>query len=294
MVSIIVAKMATVNEQSAGGSSASIRVGVVQSCAVDNLDANVEALRRQIHEAARQGATLIALPEACEFLHPDNEAFRRHAQPLGQNKAAAALAEAAREVKAWLLVGSLSVRADEGNLANRSVLFGPEGDIRATYDKIHLFDAAPGAKESFESRIYQRGHTAVVADIGAARIGLTICYDVRFPQLYRALAQNGAQILAVPSAFMKITGEAHWHTLMRARAIENGCFVIAPAQCGSPHKGRESYGHSLIVNPWGEVMADAGLEPAVLVADLDLAEVDKARRRIPSLSQNFDFDVASL
>jgi len=268
-----------------------LRVGVVQNCAVPDADANVAGLRRQIREAAAQGARFISLPEACEFLHPDNQAFGRHARPLGECPAAAALAEAAREAGAWLLVGSLSVRAANGKLSNRSVLFSPQGEIRATYDKINLFDAAPGEKESLESRLYERGATAFVVDIGAAKLGLSICYDLRFPQLYRALARAGAQILMVPSAFMQITGEAHWHTLLRARAIETGCFVLAPAQCGIPHEGRASYGHSLIVNPWGEIVADAGVDPAVIVADLDLAQVNEARRRIPSITQEFDFKV---
>lgn len=276
--------MATVNE-------CSIRLGVVQNCAGTDRGKNLQGLVRQIREAAQGGAKLIATPEACEFLHPDNEAFFHQAKPLERNEAASALAQAARDAGAWLLVGSLSVRTDEKALANRSILFAPDGSVRATYDKIHLFDAAPGEKPSVESRVYKRGFTAVVADIGPAKLGMTVCYDLRFPHLYRTLAQAGARILAVPSAFMKVTGEAHWHTLLRARAIENGCFVIAPAQCGVPHEGRESYGHSLVVNPWGEVMADAGVEPGVVFADLVLAEVDEARRRIPSLLQNFDFRV---
>ncbi|HYC38591.1 MAG TPA: carbon-nitrogen hydrolase family protein [Usitatibacter sp.] len=270
-----------------------LRVAVVQSCATPDLQANLADLTKRIREAGQAGAQLIALPEACEFLHPENAEFRRHAG-AAENPALATMAAAAREARAWLLVGSLSVRADAANLANRSYLLSAEGAVHATYDKIHLFDAAVEKKESLESRIYKRGDTAVVADIGLARIGLTVCYDLRFPHLYRALASHGAQVLAVPSAFMKVTGEAHWHTLLRARAIETGCFVIAPAQCGSPHEGRESYGHSLIVNPWGEVLADAGLEPGVIVADLDLAEVERARRRIASLSHNFDFKVVTV
>ncbi len=273
--------------------SKTLRVAVVQNCATPDHDANIAGLRAQIREAAGQGARLIALPEACEFLHPDNEAFGRHARALEEAPASAQMAEAARESAAWILVGSLSVRAANGKLANRSVLYSPQGDIRATYDKINLFDAAPGEKESLESRLYERGKTAFVVDIGAAKLGLSICYDLRFPQLYRALARAGAQILAVPSAFMQITGEAHWHTLLRARAIETGCFVLAPAQCGSPHVGRESYGHSLIVNPWGEIVADAGTEPGIVVADLDLAQVTEARRRIPSITQEFDFKVVT-
>jgi predicted amidohydrolase len=268
-----------------------LRVAVVQNRATPDAAANLAFLREQISRAALAGAELIALPEACEFLHPDNAEFGRHARPVAEHPAALALGEAARLAKAWLLVGSLSVRGESGKLANRSILFGPAGEIRATYDKINLFDAAPGEKESLESRLYQRGETARVVDIGLATLGLSICYDLRFPQLYRALAQAGAQVLAIPSAFMKITGEAHWHTLVRARAIETGCFVLAPAQCGQPHEGRESYGHSLVVDPWGEVIAEAGTEPATLVADLDLAQVARARRRIPSITQNYDFKV---
>ena len=248
--------MFSVNTDSSGDSS--LRVAIVQNCATPDTEATVEGRRRQIREAASQGAQLIALPEACEFLHPDNGAFDRHARSLDDHPAALALADEARRAAAWLLVGSLSVRAGSGRLANRSVLVSPRGVVHAIYDKINLFDAAPGETESLESRIYERGRTARVVDIGAARLGLSICYDLRFPALYRALAQAGAQILAVPSAFMQVTGEAHWHVLLRARAIETGCFVIAPAQCGRPHEGRQSFGHSLIVAPWGDVLADAG------------------------------------
>lgn len=271
-----------------------LRVGLVQSCATPDFPANMAALERMVREAAAQGARFIALPEACEFLHPDNERFFAHAKRLEENTALAGLAKVAREAGAWLLIGSLSVRVDDKTLANRSILLTPQGEVRATYDKIHLFDAAPGEKPSVESRIYKRGDKAVVVDIGAARIGLSVCYDLRFPHLYRKLAAAGAEVLLVPSAFMQVTGEAHWHTLLRARAIETGCFVLAPAQCGTPHAGRESFGHTLAVSPWGEVIADLGREPGVAVLDLDLAEVEKARRRIPSLSQNFDFTVEAL
>lgn len=268
-----------------------LRVAIVQSCASPDARATVERLREQILSAALAGARLVALPEACEFLHPDNAAFEQHAQPPAQHAAVRELAAAARSAAVWLLAGSLSVRADSGKLANRCFLFAPDGSVHATYDKINLFDAAPGEKESLESRLYQRGRIARVVDLGAVRLGLSICYDVRFPQLYRALAQAGAQILVVPSAFMQVTGAAHWHVLLRARAIETGCFVIAPAQCGSPHEGRASYGHSLIVGPWGDVLAEAGTEPAVLVADLDLTQIGRARRRIPSIHQQHPFEV---
>ncbi|MFT3816465.1 MAG: carbon-nitrogen hydrolase family protein [Rubrivivax sp.] len=282
--------MVSVNSN-ADSKAATLRVALVQNCATPDAAATVEGLRGQIRSAAAQGAQLIALPEACEFLHPDNEVFQRHARPVPAHPAAAALAQEAKAAQAWLLVGSLSVRADNGRLANRSMLISPRGEVHASYDKIHLFDAAPGEKESLESRIYERGARARVVDIGPVRLGLSICYDLRFPHLYRALAQAGAQILAVPSAFMQVTGAAHWHVLLRARAIETGCFVIAPAQCGVPHAGRESYGHSLVVGPWGEVLVDAGTEPAVVVADLDLAEIAKARRQIPSIHQQYAFQV---
>lgn len=268
-----------------------LRVGLVQSCATPDFRANLAALERLTREAAAAGARFIALPEACEFLHPDNQQFFAQARRPEENEALARMASLARELEAWVLVGSLSVRVDERTLANRSMLLSPQGEVRATYDKIHLFDAAPGEKPSVESRLYRRGNRAVVVDIGVARLGLSVCYDLRFPHLYRALASHGAEILLVPSAFMKVTGEAHWHTLLRARAIENGCFVLAPAQCGTPHEGRESFGHSLAVAPWGEVLADAGLAPGIAVVDLDLAEVEKARRRIPSLTQDFEFTV---
>lgn len=270
-----------------------LRVAVIQSCASPDSAATLERLRTQIRTATLAGAQLIALPEACEFLHPDNLAFEAHARPPAEHPAVQALSQAAREASAWLLAGSLSVRAHNGKLANRSFVFTPAGEVQATYDKINLFDAAPGEKENLESRVYERGGIARVVDLGLARVGLSICYDLRFPQLYRALAQAGAQLLAVPAAFMQVTGEAHWHALLRARAIETGCFVVAAAQCGVPHAGRASYGHSLVVGPWGDVLAEAGTEPCVLVVDLDLTQIAKARRRIPSIHQDYSFEVVA-
>jgi deaminated glutathione amidase len=286
---IIVANMSSVKPSATGA----LRLAVIQSCASPDTLQTLEGLRSQIQTAAQAGAQVIALPEACEFLHPDtdNAAFELHARPPAEHPAVLALTAAARDTRAWLLVGSLSVRAESGKLANRSFVLSPTGEVHATYDKINLFDAAPGETENLESRVYARGTTARVVDLGLARVGLSICYDVRFPQLYRALAQAGAQILAVPAAFMQVTGEAHWHALLRARAIETGCFVVAAAQCGVPHAGRASYGHSLVVNPWGEVLAEAAQEPCVLIVDLDLAETTQARRRIPSIHQNYGFEV---
>lgn len=272
--------------------TARLRVGLIQSCATPDPVHNVQSVVAQIHEAASKGARLVALPEAFDFLHPDNTQFSEYAKPVGEHQAVLRVQAVARDLSIWILIGSVTVRAESGRLANRSLVISPAGDIRAAYDKIHLFDASPGAKASTESNIYDRGKKAIVVRADDATLGLSICYDLRFPHLYRSLAQNGANVLAVPSAFMVVTGKVHWHTLLRARAIETGCFVIAPAQCGVPHTGRESFGHSLIVNPWGEIMAEAGLAEAVIVADLNLDEVGEARLRIPSLTQNFEFTVS--
>jgi predicted amidohydrolase len=202
----------------------------------------------------------------------------------------------ADELKAWLLVGSLAIKLPgESRLANRSYLIDSTGAIVATYDKIHMFDVNLANGETFrESRTYRPGDRAVVAATPWGTLGMTVCYDVRFPYLYRSVAHAGARLIAVPSAFTRRTGEAHWHILLRARAIETGCFVVAPAQCGDHEDGRKSYGHSLIVGPWGEVIADGGEAPGVVVAELDLAEVDKARSMIPSLTHDRSYPVPEL
>jgi predicted amidohydrolase len=192
-----------------------------------------------------------------------------------------------------LHIGSLAVLATPERAANRSFLIGPDGQVIASYDKIHMFDIDLGNGESYrESANYQPGETAVIADLPWGRIGLTICYDVRFPALYRALAESGASFLTVPSAFTRKTGEAHWHTLLRARAIENGCFVFAAAQGGLHENQRETYGHSLIIDPWGVVLAEAGTEPGVVMARIDPAKVESARRSVPSLQHGHRFSVA--
>ena len=184
-----------------------------------------------------------------------------------------------------LLIGSLAIRADAGKCANRSYLIRPDGEVAARYDKIHMFDVQLNAGNIYrESDSYAAGGAAIVADVPAAKLGMSVCYDVRFPELFRQLAMAGAQIIAVPAAFTRITGEAHWHILLRARAIETGCFVIAPAQAGKHQDGRETYGHSLIIDPWGEILAEGGTEPGVISATLDLAKVDEVRGKIPSLS----------
>lgn len=201
--------------------------------------------------------------------------------------------ELARELNIHLHIGSLALRASPDRAVNRSFLIGPDGAILASYDKIHMFDIDLGNGESYrESANYQPGETAVISDLPWGRIGLTICYDVRFPALYRALAESGASFLAVPAAFTKPTGEAHWHVLLRARAIENGCFVFAAAQGGLHENKRETFGHSLIIDPWGKVLAEGGIEPGFVMARIDPAEVTKARGKIPSLQHGRRFTVA--
>src|SRR5690606_37984132 len=196
----------------------------------------------------------------------------------------------AKELSVTLLIGSIAVRLEAPKCANRSFLIGPDGQIIARYDKIHMFDVQLNAGNVYrESESFAAGGEAVVAPLPAGALGMTVCYDVRFPNLYRQLALSGATIIAVPAAFTRITGEAHWHILLRSRAIETGCFVIAPAQGGRHEDGRETYGHSLIIDPWGEILAEAGADPGVITATLDQAKVEEARARIPSLDHARDF-----
>ena len=191
-----------------------------------------------------------------------------------------------------MLVGSLAIKVSETKTANRSFLLDPNGRVAARYDKIHLFDTDPGSGESYrESNTVEGGHRAVLAGTPWGKIGLTICYDLRFPRLYRRLAKAGAFLIAAPSAFTETTGKAHWRVLLRARAIENGCFMIAPAQGGAHANGRRTYGHSLIVGPWGDVLAEGGVDPGIIVADIDPGEAAAARARVPSLQHDRPFDL---
>lgn len=266
-----------------------LRVACVQVCAGDNAEDNVLRALREIRLAAQAGAQFITLPEAVDYLDADFERTREYAQTEPSHAALSAFSAVASELGTWLLVGSLTMRDDDGELVNRSLLLSPQGEVVCRYDKIHLFDALPGSSSFTESRLYKRGQHARLHDMPWGALGLSICYDVRFPHLFRGLAQAGAAMIAIPAAFMKVTGEAHWHTLVRARAIETGCFVIAPAQCGHHYGERYSFGHSLIVDPWGTVLADAGENPGFIIADLDLALVDQSRTRIPSLHQDREF-----
>ena len=243
-----------------------------------------------IREAHKSGAQFIATPENTGLMAPDGGAKLEKTFPEKDDKALPQFAGLAEELGIWLLVGSLGIKVSEGKTANRSYLIGPNGRISARYDKIHLFDVNLPSGETYrESNTVAPGAEAVVASLPWGRLGLSVCYDLRFPQLYRTLAKNGAEILTVPSAFTETTGKAHWHVLLRARAIENGCFVVAPAQGGTHANGRKTYGHSLIVGPWGDILAEAGTEPGIIAAELDLEEIAAVRARLPSLHHDRPF-----
>src|SRR5438309_5203753 len=254
---------------------------------------SLEQGTKLIRQAASRGADYVLTPEVSNMMQLNRKALFEHLASEQDDVSLKAYRALAAELKIHLHVVSLALRASPERAVNRSFLIGPDGLVIASYDKIHMFDIDLPDGESYrESANYQPGETAVISDLPWGRIGLTICYDLRFPALYRALAESGASFLAVPSAFTKKTGEAHWHTLLRARAIENGCFVFAAAQAGMHESGRETYGHSMIVSPWGEIVAEADVHPSVIVADVKSAEVQEARSRIPSLQHGRRFSVA--
>ncbi len=271
-----------------------LKVACVQHCAGLDQDANLEILSGLIAEAAAAGAELICLPEYCACYGMRDDALEVGAEPEAGHAALRLLAEQARRHARWLLIGSIAIRLDDGRICNRSYLLDPEGKVQARYDKIHLFDVDLAGGESYrESATIKPGETAVVAPTPLATMGLSVCYDLRFPQLYRAMAQAGAEILFVPAAFTRQTGQAHWHLLLRARAVENACFVIAPSQCGDAEGRLARYGHSLIVDPWGEVLADGGEAEGIVTADIDLGRIATARHRIPALRHDRAFEVTS-
>jgi predicted amidohydrolase len=254
--------------------------------------ANIDDAVRMIGEAKAAGADYVLTPEMTNILAAKREQLFAVIAEEESDNALATLRELARQFGFYIHIGSLAIRISHDRAANRSFLVDPKGDIAARYDKIHMFDVDLAGGESYrESRNYRPGDSAVLADLPWGRLGLTICYDLRFPALYRALAEAGATMLSVPSAFTKQTGDAHWHVLVRARAIENGCFVFAAAQGGKHENGRDTYGHSLIVDPWGRIIAEGGTEPGVVMARIDPAEVTKARARIPSLQHGRRFEI---
>lgn len=268
-----------------------MKVALLQLSSGADIDANIARVRELVGQAAKKGAEFIATPENT-FQMQEPGKPRLLATQAGHPGVKAA-AEMAKKHKVWLLVGSVAVipTAQDKKTYNRSLLFNPQGKIAASYDKIHLFDVEVGDGQVYkESAKIIPGNKAAVAKTPWGKLGMSVCYDVRFPHLYRQLAKQGAEILAVPSAFTLVTGEAHWHTLLRARAIENGCFVIAPAQTGTHPGKRKTYGHALVVDPWGKVLADGGTKEGVVMAEIDLGAVKKARRRIPSLTHDRKFN----
>jgi predicted amidohydrolase len=268
------------------------RAGLVQLRAGRSIAANLDSAEVLIRRAGRGGAAYVQTPENTALMELEPERVLAQAQPEDENVPLARLRALARELGIWLHVGSLAIRLDPERVASRSFLITPEGEIAARYDKLHMFDVDLAGGESYrESHYYCPGNTAVLADLPFGRLGLSICYDLRFPALYRALAEAGAEFIAIPSAFTRQTGEAHWHVLVRARAIETGAYVLAATQGGLHENGRLTYGHSLIVSPWGEVLAEAGEEPGVIFADLDLAASEEARARIPALAHGRAFEI---
>lgn len=273
-----------------------MKAALIQLNGTDDPATNLEVTRTAVMDAAGQGARFVLTPEVTNVV----SASRTHQEEVlrteERDPTLAALRETAAECGIELLIGSLALKTGDpdGRFANRSFLIGANGGIRARYDKIHMFDVQVSEAETYrESSGYRPGDAAVLAEAQTGRVGMTICYDLRFPHLYRALAKAGAEILTVPSAFSPVTGAAHWESLLRARAIETGCFVLAPAQCGEHAvrrgRARSTYGHSLAVAPWGEVLADGGTAPGTIFVDLDLTEVGRARAKVPSLEHDRPF-----
>ncbi len=265
-----------------------LKVACIQLTSGADLLENIEKVENLLKQAAESGAKFIFTPENSFLMEAgtkNHEIYKQEEHP-----AVIASSDMAKKYGVWLLIGSVAVAGSDNKNYNRSLLFNPAGEIAAQYDKIHLFDVEVGDGQTYrESAKMIAGDKAVIADMPFAKLGMTVCYDLRFPQLYRALAKAGANIITVPAAFTQVTGQAHWHVLLRARAIENACFIVAPAQTGTHAGGRKTYGHSLIINPWGEIIADAGTEEGIITAEIDLSEVAKIRANLPSLQHDRDF-----
>lgn len=263
------------------------KAACIQVNAQREIDGNVARADELVREARTAGADFIAMPENVSMMGHRSRDIRGLAMSESEHTALVAFRALARETGAWLLPGSLGIAADDGRVHNRSYLIDSDGEISARYDKIHMFDVDLPSGESYrESKNFKPGEKTVVAPTPWGLMGLTICYDVRFSHLYRMLAKAGASFLTVPAAFTKTTGTAHWHVLLRSRAIETGCYVIAPAQCGTHPGERKTYGHSLIVSPWGEVLADGGEDPGFVIAEIDPAKVGEARHMVPALTHD--------
>lgn len=271
-------------------------VGLVQLNAGRELGPNIAAATALIREARARGADFILTPENAVMMEPKRPLILEKARSEAEHPAVPAFQAVAAELGAWLLVGSIAVKLGPEHCANRSILIDPAGRIAQRYDKIHMFDVDLKGGESYrESATFRAGARAALVDLPWGRLGMTVCYDLRFAYLYRALAQAGADFITVPAAFTRPTGEAHWHVLLRARAIETGAYIFAPAQCGEHAEGRKTYGHSLVISPWGEVLAEgAAVEPGVILAEIDPAKVAEARSMIPALRHDRRFGAPAL
>lgn len=272
--------------------SAKFRAGLVQMRAGRAPHTNLDEAAKLIGQAKNNGADYVLTPEMTNIMELSRDKLFAAIAEEENDICLAAFRDLARKLSLHLHIGSLAIKVSPDKAANRSFLIDPKGDIIARYDKIHMFDVDLGNGESYrESRNFRAGDLAVLVDLPWGRFGLSVCYDLRFPALYRALAEAGATILTIPSAFTRVTGEAHWHTLIRARAIENGSFVLAAAQGGQHENGRETYGHSLVVDPWGRILAEGDTAPGVIMADIDPAEITAARAKVPSLQHGRRFEV---
>jgi predicted amidohydrolase len=271
---------------------ATFTVGLVQMRSGLTPAANLETATKLIGEAKQNGADYVQTPEMTNIMDIKRERLFAAMVSEEEDASLVRFRELARKLGIYLHVGSLGIKISPDRAANRSFLIGRDGEILARYDKIHMFDVDLANGESYrESRSFRPGESAIVADLPWGRLGFTICYDLRFPALYRALAEAGASFISIPAAFTRQTGEAHWHILIRARAIENGCYVFAAAQGGMHENGRETFGHSLVVDPWGRIIAEGGTEPGVVMAKIDPAEVAAARGRVPSLQHGRRFEI---
>jgi predicted amidohydrolase len=268
------------------------RAGLVQLRSGRTVAPNLEKAEALIRRAARGGAQYVQTPENTGIMELKPELVLAVAESEGKSAPLVWAKALARDLGIWLHVGSIAIKLDQTRVANRSYLIDPKGRVAARYDKLHMFDVDLAGGESYrESQYFRPGAKAVLADLPFGRLGLSICYDLRFASLYRALAAAGAELIAIPAAFTKQTGEAHWHVLTRARAIETGAFVLAATQGGLHENGRSTFGHSIIVSPWGEILAEAGEEPGVIFADIDPAASEEARARIPAIKHGREFEI---
>jgi len=270
-----------------------MKIAAIEMTTACDPEVNMPIISDAVRAAAKAGAQMVALPETCVFMEKGSKAMRQRLTSEADNPHLGALCQLADELSIWLLIGSM-VLADGDSPVNRSLLISPEGQVAARYDKIHMFNVTLENGETHrESAHYKAGEAAVLAPMGAVQLGLSICYDVRFPNLYRRLAQAGAHVISVPSAFTHQTGAAHWHILLRARAIETGCYIIAPAQVGKHENGRHTYGHSLIIDPWGEIIAEAQHGDRFIMAQIDPATCAAVRQQLPALEHGKRFVLPS-